>query len=82
VTVALALTDTSGFRLSPLAGGPQGTEKQTTTWDKVIVDRTDDLMGWVALMRMWTLERKFKRAFLFANNQGFAPATVELFLKL
>jgi len=59
-------------------------EKQTTTWDKVIVDRTDDLMEWVKLMRMWTLERKFKRVFLFANNhyQGYAPATVELFRKL
>ena len=46
--------------------------------DNVIMDRTDDLMKRVKLMRMWTLERKFKRAFLFANNhyQGLAPATV------
>jgi uncharacterized protein YecE (DUF72 family) len=65
-------------------GDRRGIEKQTTTWDKVVVDRTDDLQEWVKLMQMWTIERKFKRAFLFANNhyQGYAPATVELFRKL
>jgi uncharacterized protein YecE (DUF72 family) len=75
---------TADFLYVRLLGDRKGIEKQTTTWDKVIVDRTNDLMEWVKLMRLWTLERKFKRAFLFANNhyQGYAPATVELFRKL
>jgi uncharacterized protein YecE (DUF72 family) len=75
---------TADFAYVRWLGDRKGIEKQTTTWDKVIVDRTDDLMEWVKLMRMWTIERKFRRAFLFANNhyQGFAPATVELFRKL
>jgi len=75
---------TADFAYVRWLGDRKGIEKQTTTWNKVVVDRTDDLKEWVKLMRMWTIERKFKRAFLFANNhyQGFAPATVELFRKL
>ena len=75
---------TADFLYVRWLGDRKGIEKVTTTWEKVVVDRTDDLMEWVKLMRMWTLERKFERAFLFANNhyQGFAPATVELFRKL
>jgi len=75
---------TADFAYVRWLGNRKGIEEMTKTWDKVVVDRTDDLMEWVKLMRMWTMERKFKRAFLFANNhyQGFAPATIELFRKL
>jgi len=75
---------TADFAYVRWLGDRKGIEKQTATWDRVIVNRTDDLMKWVKLMRQWTVERKFKRAFLFANNhyQGFAPATIELFRKL
>jgi len=75
---------TADFAYVRWLGNRKGIEEMTTTWDKVVVDRTDDVMEWVKLMRAWTIERKFKRAFLFANNhyQGFAPATVELFRKL
>jgi len=75
---------TADFAYVRWLGNRKGIEEMTKTWDKVVVDRTDDLMEWVKLMRMWTLERKFKRAYLFANNhyQGYGPATVELFQKL
>ncbi len=75
---------TADFTYVRWLGDRKAIEKLTNTWDKAIVDRSDDLMEWVRLMRMWTIERKFKRAFLFANNhyQGYAPATVELFRKL
>jgi len=75
---------TADFAYVRWLGDRKGIEKQTKTWDKVVVNRTDDLMEWVKLMRMWTTARKFKRAFLFANNhyQGYAPATVDLFRRL
>jgi len=75
---------TADFAYVRWLGNRKGIEVMTKTWDKVVVDRTADLTEWAKLMRMWTMERKFKRAFLFANNhyQGFAPATVELFRKL
>jgi hypothetical protein len=32
-------------------GNRKGIEEQTTTWDKTVIDRQDDLKSWVAVLR-------------------------------
>jgi len=43
---------TADFAYVRWLGNRKGIEEITTTWDKVVVDRTDDVMEWVKLMRM------------------------------
>jgi uncharacterized protein YecE (DUF72 family) len=63
-------------------GDRKGIEKQTTTWDKPVVDRREDLSKWVELFRMF-VARNLK-IFAYANNHyaGHGPATVKLFMDL
>jgi uncharacterized protein YecE (DUF72 family) len=65
-------------------GSRREIETRTTTWDKTIVDRTDDLRRWVELSRKIVAERKIKHLFLFGNNhyQGHGPDTVKGFWRL
>jgi uncharacterized protein YecE (DUF72 family) len=65
-------------------GDRKGIEKQTTMWDKTIIDRTSDLRNWVDLLREMVMNKKLRKLFAFANNH-FAvhgPATVKLFWDL
>lgn len=75
---------TSDFAYVRWLGNRKEIETQTTTWDKAIIDRTDDLTQWVQLLRQVVAERKLKRLFLFANNhyQGHGPDTVKAFWRL
>lgn len=72
---------TSDFGYVRWLGDRKGIEQMTPTWNKTIVDRTDDLRNWVRIARTLVHERKLRHLFLFANNHysGFAPATVVLF---
>ena len=60
-------------------GDRKGIEAQTLTWDKAIVDRTEDLTKCVELFR--TFVKKDLKIFAYANNHyaGHGPATVKLF---
>jgi uncharacterized protein YecE (DUF72 family) len=60
-------------------GDRRGIEALTTTWDKTVIDRTDDLRNWAALFRQ-LLTRDLK-IFAYANNHysGYGPGTVKLF---
>jgi uncharacterized protein YecE (DUF72 family) len=75
---------TAEFAYVRWLGNRKEMEKTTTTWDKTVVDRTDDLRRWVQFVRHEVLERKIKHVFLFANNHyaGFGPATVQQFWEL
>jgi uncharacterized protein YecE (DUF72 family) len=75
---------TSNFAYVRWLGNRKEIETQTTTWDKTILDRTDDLRHWVQLLRQIVAERKLNRLFLFANNhyQGHGPDTVKAFWRL
>ncbi len=42
---------TSDFTYVRWLGDRKGIEKQTTTWDKTVIDRTSDLKNWVELLR-------------------------------
>src|SRR6266850_1102500 len=50
----------------PAIGDRKGIEKQTTTWDKAIVDRREDLTNWVELFRQF-VSRNLK-VFAYSNN--------------
>src|SRR5277367_4910418 len=93
--VALALSDTSfmprpweqkldlittDFVYVRWLGDRKGIEQTTTTWDKTVVDRDDDLRNWVDLFK--TIRRKTPdlKIYAYANNhyQGHGPGTVKL----
>jgi len=60
-------------------GDRKGIEELTTTWDKTIVDRADDLRNWADLFRQF-VSRNLK-VYAYANNHyaGHGPGTVKLF---
>jgi uncharacterized protein YecE (DUF72 family) len=96
--VALALTDqskmlrpwemnkldlvTTDFVYVRWLGDRKGIEAQTLTWDRTIVDRTEDLTKWVELFRAFV--KKDLKIFAYANNHyaGHGPGTVRLFWKM
>jgi uncharacterized protein YecE (DUF72 family) len=65
-------------------GDRKGIEKQTTTWDKTVIDRTNDLKNWVDLLREMVMNKKLRKLFAFSNNHyaGHGPGTVKLFKDL
>jgi uncharacterized protein YecE (DUF72 family) len=60
-------------------GDRKGIEEVTRTWDKTVIDRTDDLRNWAALFRQF-VSRSLK-VYAYANNHytGHGPGTVKLF---
>jgi uncharacterized protein YecE (DUF72 family) len=73
---------TADFTYIRLLGDRKGIEQKTKVWDKVIVDRSRELMSWVNVC-----QRTIKRGvstYVYVNSHyaGFAPATVEQFQKL
>ena len=75
---------TSDFLYVRWLGDRQGIEKQTTTWDKAIIDRQGDLRNWVDLLRRLINDKGIRKTFAYANNHyaGHGPDTVKLFLDL
>jgi len=95
--VALALVDRGGmpqpfamafdcltadFSYVRLLGDRRGIEKQTTVWDREIVDRTKELTNWVDVCQQ--ICRRGISLYVYINNHyaGHAPATVAQFVKL
>jgi uncharacterized protein YecE (DUF72 family) len=93
--VALALSDTSSMprpweqKLDLLTtdflyvrwlGDRKGIERETLTWDKTIVDRTDDLRAWAGLFKTFRQRTPDLKIYAYANNhyQGHGPNTVRL----
>ncbi len=75
---------TADFAYVRWLGDRKGIEKQTTTWDKTVVDRTSDLTNWVDLLKEMVSNKKIRKLFAFANNHyaGHGPGTVKLFMDL
>jgi uncharacterized protein YecE (DUF72 family) len=73
---------TADFTYIRLLGDRKGIEKQTKIWDKVIMDRSKELMSWVNVCQRTV--RRGVSTYVYVNNHyaGFAPATVEQFEKL
>jgi uncharacterized protein YecE (DUF72 family) len=59
---------TADFAYVRWLGDRKGIEKQTTTWDKTVIDRTSDLKNWVDLLREMVNSKKIRKLFAFANN--------------
>jgi uncharacterized protein YecE (DUF72 family) len=59
-------------------GDRKGIEALTTTWDKTVIDRTEDLRNWAGLFRQF-VARNLK-VYAYANNHyaGHGPGTVKL----
>jgi hypothetical protein len=57
-------------------------EAITKTWNKVVVDRTNQLTSWVDFCDQTT--KRGVTVYAYANNHyaGFGPATVDLFRSL
>jgi len=75
---------TADFAYVRWLGDRKGIEEQTKTWDKVIVNRSQDLKNWADFLRSALINVKLLKIFAFANNHyaGHAPSTVNSFLDL
>jgi uncharacterized protein YecE (DUF72 family) len=75
---------TADFAYVRWLGDRKGIEEQTTTWDKAVIDRQNDLRSWVVVLRRLVEDKRIRKIFAFANNHyaGHAPATVKLFMDL
>jgi uncharacterized protein YecE (DUF72 family) len=75
---------TADFAYVRWLGDRKKIEKQTTTWDKTVIDRYSDLKKWVDLLREMVMNKKLRKLLAFANNHyaGHGPATVKLFWDL
>jgi uncharacterized protein YecE (DUF72 family) len=75
---------TADFAYVRWLGDRKGIEALTTTWEKVIVDRTSELKDWTQVLRQMINNSKIRKIFAYANNhyQGFGPGTVRLFWDL
>ena len=63
-------------------GDRKGIERITTTWDKTVIDRTDEIRSWVDVC--YETVRRGVKVFGYANNHygGHAPATIRQFREL
>jgi uncharacterized protein YecE (DUF72 family) len=63
-------------------GDRKGIEKITKTWDKIVVDRTNEMSGWVDVC--YETVRRGVTVYGYANNHysGHAPATIQQFRDL
>jgi len=73
---------TADFTYVRWLGDRKAIEEQTTTWNKIIIDRQGDLFEWVKLLRK--VQERRVMILAFANNHyaGFGPGTLELFRQL
>jgi len=63
-------------------GNRKGIERITTTWNKTVIDRTNEISGWVDVC--YETVRRGVKVFGYANNHfsGHAPATIRQFRDL
>jgi uncharacterized protein YecE (DUF72 family) len=73
---------TADFTYIRWLGDRKGIEARTKTWDKTIVNRSEELTEWVEILRK--IHKRKIQIFAYANNHyaGHAPATVRMFLKM
>jgi uncharacterized protein YecE (DUF72 family) len=73
---------TADFAYVRLLGDRKDIEKVTKTWDRVVIDRSQELRSWVDACQQ--VVRRGIPTFVYANNhyQGHGPATVAQFLEI
>jgi len=75
---------TADFAYVRWLGDRKAIEEQTKTWDKVILDRTEDLRNWAELLKRLIMDKRIRKIFAYANNHyaGHGPATIKQFVDL
>jgi uncharacterized protein YecE (DUF72 family) len=79
-TLAKALDLATGeFCYARFIGDRQGIERKTQKWDKVIEDKTAEMIVWIDELKK--IVNKGVRTYAFFNNHyaGFAPGSVKIF---
>ena len=73
---------TADFTYVRWLGDRKGIEQQTKVWDKVIVDRSAELLEWAEILAK--VHKRRIQIYAYANNHyaGHGPATVEMFRDL
>jgi uncharacterized protein YecE (DUF72 family) len=73
---------TADFTYIRLLGDRKGIEKVTKTWDKVVVDRTRELRGWIDVC--YEITKRGVTVYVYVNNHyaGHAPATIATFVEM
>jgi uncharacterized protein YecE (DUF72 family) len=73
---------TTDFAYVRLLGDRYAIEEKTKTWEKEVVDRTQELQDWTTACEQ--IIRRGKNVFVYINNHfsGHAPATVVKFLQV
>jgi uncharacterized protein YecE (DUF72 family) len=73
---------TEDFTYIRWLGDRKGIEVMTDTWDRAVVDRTQELSSWVDFC--YQTQRRGVTIYAYANNhyQGHGPATVAKFIEL
>jgi uncharacterized protein YecE (DUF72 family) len=68
---------TTDFVYARLIGDRKAVEEQTTTFDRIVLDRTDRLTPWASLIDAYA--RRVPKFYVYANNHyaGHAPTTIE-----
>jgi uncharacterized protein YecE (DUF72 family) len=70
---------TTDFTYIRWIGDRKGIEKQTKTWDKIIVDRERETRTWVDYIRQFLYHGRTVYAYYNNHWAGFAPGSIELF---
>ena len=52
---------TADFTYVRWLGNRKGIEEQTTTWDKTVIDRKDDLRSWVVVLRRLVEDKRIRK---------------------
>ncbi len=73
---------TADFSYLRWLGNRKGIEEKTKHWDRVIIDREEEMEIWIPVVRQ--LLRRGIRLFGYFNNHyaGYAPGSVDLFRKI
>ena len=72
---------TADFAYIRWLGDRKGIEEQTRHWDRIIVDREEEMHAWIPVIRL-LLKRGINVMGYFNNHYaGFAPGSIELFYR-
>jgi uncharacterized protein YecE (DUF72 family) len=73
---------TADFTYIRWLGDRKGVEEKTRHWDRIIIDREDEMEMWIPALRQ-LLQRGVRILGYFNNHYaGFAPGSIELFYKV
>ncbi len=73
---------TADFTYIRWIGDRKGIEKQTKTWDKIIVKRARETQTWVRYVRQFLHRGEIVYAYYYNHYGGFGPGSIALFTEI